>query len=247
MLLLTLPAPSRRPRASSLILCAGCAAKPGVWPHTCEHGGATFHFCDPGCRTKFLADPKKYLEPDDHARCPACSVWHDLHVPDGPRDPPGGPGTCPICGMALEPELVSLDDAPNPELVDSCGGSKSAAALTVPVFVLGDGRASRVGAARRARRRIGCSSLLATPVVLWAGWPFFQRGWTSLGLVKLNMFTLIAHRHRRGMAVQRRRDALPRALSRRVPDGTVRSTSTSKRRRSSSRWCCSARCWNCSA
>ena len=105
-----------------------------------------------------------------------------------------GPGSCPICGMALEPEMVTADAGPNPELADMTRRLLDRPGADGAGVRAGDGRApvrpARAGSA--SRRRTGCSSLLATPVVLWAGWPFFERGWASLKTRNLNMFTLIA-------------------------------------------------------
>ena len=105
-----------------------------------------------------------------------------------------GPGTCPICGMALEPVLVSLDDGPNHELIDMTRRFWIGLALTVPVFALEMG--AHLVPALHHLVPPGVSNwiqlALATPVVLWAGWPFFVRGWQSLVTRNLNMFTLIA-------------------------------------------------------
>ena len=104
-----------------------------------------------------------------------------------------GPGSCPICGMALEPELVSADAGPNPELADMSRRFWIGLALTVPVFALEMG-----GHLTNLHQWLGQQTsnwiqlVLATPVVLWAGWPFFERAWTSLKTRNLNMFTLIA-------------------------------------------------------
>src|SRR5262245_6478437 len=105
-----------------------------------------------------------------------------------------GPGSCPICGMALEPVMVSADEGPNAELVDMTRRFWVAVALSVPVLVLGMGSElfDVVSDAVPARVSAWLQLVFATPVVLWAGWPFFTRGWTSVRTMKLNMFTLIA-------------------------------------------------------
>ncbi|WP_028785860.1 heavy metal translocating P-type ATPase [Terracoccus sp. 273MFTsu3.1] len=105
-----------------------------------------------------------------------------------------GPGTCPICGMALEPVTVTADSGPNPELADMTRRFKVAVALTIPVLVLSMGRdlIPALHDAIPASVATWGQLVLATPVVLWAGWPFFERGWTSVRTLKLNMFTLIA-------------------------------------------------------
>jgi P-type Cu+ transporter len=169
----------------------GMREKPGVWPHTAEHLGTTYHFCNPGCRTKFLAEPKRYLEPDAQPATPPPPPGTMYVCPMDPEIRQDVPGACPICGMALEPELVSADDKPNPELVDFTWRLKVAAALTLPVFILEMG--AHVGLVHVAPRLSQwLQLLLATPVVLWLGWPFFERGWASLISRRFNMFTLIA-------------------------------------------------------
>jgi len=104
------------------------------------------------------------------------------------------PGACPICGMALEPVTITAESGPSPELADMTRRFWVAAALAIPVLVLGMG-ADLVPAIRdviSSRVSAWIQLVLATPVVLWAGWPFFERGWTSVRTLKLNMFTLIA-------------------------------------------------------
>jgi Cu+-exporting ATPase len=103
-----------------------------------------------------------------------------------------GPGSCPICGMALEPETVSLDDGPDPELIDMTRRLWIALALTLPVFVLD--MTAHLGGIHLLETQTAnwLGFALATPVVLWAGWPFFERGWQSVKTRNLNMFTLIA-------------------------------------------------------
>ena len=106
-----------------------------------------------------------------------------------------GPGTCPICGMALEPKnLKVLDDGPNPELVDFTRRFKLGVLLSVPLLVLSMGPLVGLSLEGWITPRISVllELALATPVVLWSGWPFFQRGWASVVSKNLNMFTLIA-------------------------------------------------------
>src|SRR5690606_13893558 len=104
-----------------------------------------------------------------------------------------GPGTCPICGMALEPELVTADAGPNEELLDMRRRFWIGLVLTLPVFALEMG-GHLLGRAHLVPARVSTwiQLVLATPVVLWAGWPFFVRGWASIRARSLNMFTLIA-------------------------------------------------------
>ncbi len=162
--------------------------------HRHDHGGTTYYFCCGRCREKFAANPAQYLEPEKH-KAPAAAV------PEGtiytcPMDPQirqVGPGTCPICGMALEPEVPSADAGPNPELVDFTRRFWIGLALTIPVFLLEmGGHLTGLTHAIGQQRSNWIQFILATPVVIWAGAPFFQRGWASLASRNFNMFTLIA-------------------------------------------------------
>ncbi|GLK85104.1 copper-translocating P-type ATPase [Ancylobacter defluvii] len=167
-----------------------------VDPHTAtlkaDHNGLTYYFCSAGCRTKFIADPQKYL--GDKAPAAPVPEGTEYTCPMHPEIRQIGPGSCPICGMALEPMLVSLDDGPNHELIDMTRRFWVGLALAVPVFALEMG-AHLVPALHHLvppEFSNWIQLALATPVVLWAGWPFFQRGWDSLVTRNLNMFTLIA-------------------------------------------------------
>ncbi|KST59984.1 haloacid dehalogenase [Methylobacterium sp. GXS13] len=172
----------------------GMAVDPHTAKHRAEHSGRPYYFCSNGCRTKFEAEPARYIDP-------ASAATKAKPVPEGttytcpmhPQIRQVGPGSCPICGMALEPETVSLDDGPNEELVDMSRRFWAGLVLTLPVFVLEMG-----GHLTGLTERIGQQNsnwiqfALATPVVLWAGWPFFVRGYQSVVLRSLNMFTLVA-------------------------------------------------------
>jgi Cu+-exporting ATPase len=170
----------------------GMSVDPHTAKHRHTHKGQTYYFCAAGCRTKFIADPDKYLSPEQRAAEP---------VPEGtiytcpmhPEIRQIGPGSCPICGMALEPEIATADTGPNPELIDMTRRFWIGLALTLPVFVLEMG-SHLVGGHGLIDQTLSnwIQFALATPVVLWAGWPFFVRGWQSLLTRNLNMFTLIA-------------------------------------------------------
>lgn len=167
-----------------------------VDPHTAtlkaDYRGITYYFCAPGCRTKFIANPEKYL--GDKAPAEPVPEGTEYTCPMHPEIVQVGPGSCPICGMALEPMLVSLDDGPNHELIDMTRRFWIGLALTVPVFALEMG-AHLVPALHHLVPPVTSAWIqlaLATPVVLWAGWPFFVRGGQSLVTRNLNMFTLIA-------------------------------------------------------
>jgi Cu+-exporting ATPase len=169
----------------------GMSVDPATSTHRFDHRGETFHFCSAGCRTKFAADPGKYLGKRDPA--PAAPAGAIYTCPMHPQIRQVGPGTCPICGMALEPEVASLDAAPNRELIDMTRRFIIGAVLATPVVVLEMGGhivGSHGWVAPVTSNWIQFA--LATPVVLWAGWPFFVRGWQSLLTRNLNMFTLIA-------------------------------------------------------
>jgi Cu+-exporting ATPase len=163
---------------------------PHATPHRHQHRGRTYYFCAAGCRTRFAADPDKYLGGGATATAPEGTIYTCPMHPDIRQ---GGPGSCPICGMALEPELATTDAGPNPELIDMTRRFWSGLALCAPVVVLEMG-AHLVGTHRWIDQMLSSwiQFAFATPVVLWAGWPFFVRGWQSLLTRNLNMFTLIA-------------------------------------------------------
>jgi Cu+-exporting ATPase len=174
----------------------GMRVDPAASKHRFVHHGETWHFCSAGCRGKFAAGPEKYLDKQT-----AEPETPDAAVPEGaiytcpmhPQIRQVGPGNCPICGMALEPEVASLDTAPNPELADMTRRFWIGAALSAPAVVLEMG-GHLVGGHGLIDPTLSnwIQLVFATPVVLWAGWPFFVRGWQSLATRNLNMFTLIA-------------------------------------------------------
>ncbi len=172
----------------------GMTVDPCKTDYHAHHADQDYHFCSAGCRTKFVVDPDRYLSPDPHA------VQED--VPEGtiytcpmhPEIRQEGPGFCPICGMALEPETFSLDSGPDPEYIDMRRRFWISALFSFPLFLyaMGDMIPGRPfeswfdpGTAQWLQL------LLATPVVLWGAWPFFVRGVQSLKTMNLNMFTLI--------------------------------------------------------
>jgi heavy metal translocating P-type ATPase len=180
--------------------------------HTAEHHGTRFYFCSAGCKDTFLANPDQYatasMDTDhdghhDHfghgaqaAQPPTPGEGQGVEYtcPMHPEIRQNGPGTCPICGMALEPVIVTADAGPSEELRDMTRRFWVGVALSIPVVILGMGRDlipwlhDNISATTSAWTQLA----LATPVVLWAGWPFFVRGWASVRTMKLNMFTLIA-------------------------------------------------------
>src|SRR5207237_4679241 len=150
------------------------------------------HFCSAGCRTKFAADPVSYLAKDSKAKA-AAPEGAIYTCPMHPQIRQIGPGSCPICGMALEPEVASLDAAPNPELADMTRRFWIGFVLALPAVVLEMG-GHLVGGHSWIDQALSnvIQFVFATPVVLWAGWPFFVRGWQSIVTRNLNMFSLIA-------------------------------------------------------
>ena len=165
---------------------------PAKTAHHAEHGGRTYHFCSAGCRTKFIADPearlsgKSAIQPD--AAMPGAMWICPMHAEIRQETP----GTCPICGMALEPEEPSLDDAPNPELVDFTRRLWVAGVLAVPLLIVSM-FAEMLGLHLVTPAASPWVQLaLTAPIVLWAGRPFFVRGGQSIRTRQLNMFTLIA-------------------------------------------------------
>ena len=166
--------------------------------------GQTYYFCRPHCRAEFQADPDRYLGSretavgssagsetptlEDH-RQPS-SYTCPMH-PEVSRD---RPGACPICGMALESRVVTLEEPDNPELSTMRGRFKVSLVLTLPLFLLAMSEMIAGGSLQPqwlAERSAWIQCLLAAPVVLWGGWPFLERGWSSVLHRSPNMFTLI--------------------------------------------------------
>ena len=163
-------------------------------PLRMEHGGTTYYFCAASCLEKFRADPAKYLAPKTAAPPTMAELDAIYTCPMHPEVRQKGPGACPFCGMALEPAMVTLDDGPNVELIDMTRRFWIAAALGLPVmaFAMAEMIApDRIHAAVDLRVADWIQLALATPVVLWTGWPFFTRAWDSLVNRSPNMFTLI--------------------------------------------------------
>ena len=169
----------------------GMTVDPAITKHHATHKGVHYHFCSARCLGKFTAEPAKYLTGGARPE-PAAAPGAMWTCPMHPKIRQQDPGTCPICGMALEPEEPSLDDAPNPELVDFTKRWWVSAALAVPLLILTMGTEFLGLNLVEPAYSPWIQLALTAPIVLWAGWPFFTRGWTSIVTVKLNMFTLIA-------------------------------------------------------
>jgi Cu+-exporting ATPase len=169
----------------------GMHVDPSKTAHRVTLGGNDYFFCSDGCRTKFIANPEKYLKTTPHPAAQAASPEAIYTCPMHPQIRQMGPGHCPICGMALEPETETADSGPNRELAEMTWRFWVGLGLALPVVALEmGGHVLRLPLSESLSNWIQFA--LATPVVLWAGWPFFVRGWQSLVNRSLNMFTLIA-------------------------------------------------------
>lgn len=174
--------------ASVIDPVCGMRVDPAKSPHHAEHEGHDHAFCSAGCRSKFLADPAKYLAPSpaEPIAAPAGTVYT---CPMHPQVRQVGPGTCPICGMALEPETPSLDEEENPELRDF--GRRFGWTLPLSLATLVLAMFGHNWPALSNATRTWLEFALSAPVVLWAGWPFFQRCLASIRNRSPNMWTLI--------------------------------------------------------
>jgi Cu+-exporting ATPase len=178
----------------------GMSVDPATAKHSAEHGAATYYFCSAGCRGKFVTDPHRYMAATAATSTPRPGASREpaptgaiYTCPMHPQIRQLGPGHCPICGMALEPEGAIAAEGPSVELADMTRRFSVALALSIAVVGL------EMGGSLFHLRGLPAEAVsnwlqlaLATPAVLWAGWPFFHRGFASLKTRNLNMFTLIA-------------------------------------------------------
>jgi P-type Cu+ transporter len=177
----------------------GMTVDPATTPHHFEHDGTAYHFCGARCRERFAADPAGWLDGSARAKADAekaakAAPGAKYTCPMHPEIVQEGPGTCPICGMALEPMTVSADDGPNLELIDMRRRFVVGAVFAVPLLAvaMGDMLPGISFSYWLPAGMFGWLQLaLAAPVVLWAGWPFYERAWASIVTRNLNMFTLI--------------------------------------------------------
>ena len=168
----------------------GMTVDPATAAGSHVHDGETYHFCSNGCLTKFKADPEKYLSPQPAEDQP---LDVEYTCPMHPEVVQIGPGSCPKCGMALEPKEISLEDQPDPEFIDMKRRFAISSVLTVPVFALAMGEMfPAFHSLVSPSVSVWVQFALAVPVVFWGGWPFFERAWASVKNVSPNMFTLIA-------------------------------------------------------
>ncbi len=168
--------------------------------HRLEVDGAQHYFCSERCLQRFKSEPDRYLNPatTGHAahksatasspEAPEGAIWTCPMHPDVRRN---GPGTCPICGMALEPLEPAAEEGANPELLDMSRRFWISAGLTLPLVLFAMGTELLGWKPLSMRASVWAQLALATPVVLWGGWPFFDRFWASLKTRHFNMFTLI--------------------------------------------------------
>ncbi len=192
----------------------GMTTTPETAAGSAEFGGRRYYFCSTDCHHRFEADPARFVGPSPAGHpdggepgSPASAVAATAPTPPEPATKveyscpmhpevvSDRPGSCPKCGMALEPRTVTAEEGPNPELDDMTRRFRVGAVLTVPVFALAmadmiPGRPLHHVLDMRAMNWV--QLLLATPVVVWGGWPFFARGWESVRNLSPNMFTLIA-------------------------------------------------------
>jgi P-type Cu+ transporter len=208
----------------------GMTVDPATAEHRAEHAGHSYSFCSAKCRDKFTAEPERYVSaPHDGTPGAAAPVKGSELLWTCPMHPQivrKEPGSCPICGMALEPMTPAAGEAANPELRDMTRRFWVGVALSLPL--LGMAMAEdflRPAFARllAPRAAVWVELALATPAVLWCGWPFFRRGWASLVARHLNMFTLIALGTGVAYAYSVVAAVLPGLfpVSFRLPDGTV--------------------------
>ena len=175
-------------------LVCGMSVDPALAAHRVDYDDRSYFFCSARCRERFSAEPARYLTPAAAAPLTAAedARWT---CPMHPQIVRAGPGSCPICGMALELMVPAAGDATNPELRGMTRRFWVGVALSLPLLVMGmAGHVAKpaLDTLIAPQSAVWLQLILATPVVLWGGWPFFQRGWSSLLNRRLNMFTLIA-------------------------------------------------------
>ncbi len=203
-------APSDAAPANALDPVCGMTVDPAHARGSVDHAGTTYHFCSPHCVEKFREDPERFLRaPSPAAHSHVVSIMpasvHDLAKEKGaasalytcPMHPEivrSGPGTCPLCGMALEPRTITAAEEPNPELADMTRRFWIGTSLAAPLVLAAMAEmipGSRLAHALPTGWLGWIQFVLATPVVLWCGWPLLERGWQSIRNRHLNMFTLI--------------------------------------------------------
>ena len=172
----------------------GMTISPADAVGTLQHAGHTYHFCSDACLQKFRENPTAFVGEKPRASTSPGHADAEYTCPMHPEIRQMGPGSCPICGMALEPVHVTLEEQPNEELIDMTRRFWWSLALTAPLlgFMIAEFLPGHLLHRLPSGWLNWMELILATPVVLWGGWPFFQRGWASVVTRHLNMFTLIA-------------------------------------------------------
>ena len=172
----------------------GMTISPADAVGTLDHGAHTYHFCSDTCMQKFRENPAQFVGRKSQVSTPPVDADAEYTCPMHPEIRQKGPGSCPICGMALEPVNVSLDEGPNEELEDMTRRFWWSLAITAPILavMVAEFLPGHLLHGLPAGWLNWIELALATPVVLWGGWPFFLRGWASVTSMHLNMFTLIA-------------------------------------------------------
>jgi P-type Cu+ transporter len=171
----------------------GMSVDPATSAGKYDFEGKTYYFCSTGCLNKFKQNPTSFLDKKKEEKVAAAGEGVEYTCPMHPEIVQIGPGSCPICGMALEPKVMTLDDAEDPELMSMTRRFWISTVLTIPVFALAMGEMlPNFHELVSPKVSIWVQFVLSTPVVLWGGFPFFQRAWASVKNVSPNMFTLIA-------------------------------------------------------
>lgn len=171
----------------------GMTISPADAVGTLEHAGHTYYFCSDTCLQTFRANPATFGGAEPRARTPPADEAAEYTCPMHPEIRQKGPGSCPICGMALEPVTVTLEEGPNEELQDMTRRFWWSLAIMAPIlaFMVAEFLPGHLLHRLPAGWLHWIEFALATPVVLWGGWPFFQRGWVSVLSMHLNMFTVL--------------------------------------------------------
>jgi Cu+-exporting ATPase len=173
----------------------GMSVDPATAKFRVEHAGVAYYFCSAHCQAKFTADATKYVKPSAPEPAPPVPKGTIYTCPMHPQIRRSEPGSCPICGMALEPVTASGEEGPSPELIDMTRRFWIGAALAVPMVLLEMGAhfpGLNLHHYVSPQLAVWIQFALGSPVVVWAGWPFFERGWASVVNRSLNMFSLIA-------------------------------------------------------
>ncbi|HEY6973869.1 MAG TPA: heavy metal translocating P-type ATPase, partial [Nitrospiraceae bacterium] len=177
----------------------GMTVQPATAAGSYKHQGTTYYFCSKSCLEKFRSNPQSYLTPPDqrapHIASASSGGAVEYICPMDPEVVESKPGACRICGMALEPKMIVLDGARNPELDDMTRRFWLCLGPAIIMMIIAMSDMVPIPPVLQSVSRLTLNWvqwMLATPVVLWGGWPFFQRGWTSIVNIAPNMFTLIA-------------------------------------------------------